>query len=311
MFDTVKLKASNVMIESHVHDSLVSIISNHYTNLDRVTGEIHSTYTFKTERIPFIKYYERSRTLTIQVSIPKFLYGNNIQLICAADIPRFFTELKDYLKSLFGVKIEDTEWKVTQHRIDVCWNFQVGEQVGEYISQLARCKLPNKNTVLYNHNQTVEFRNKSKAIVFYDKYVQCVANKEHPDIAKAAKGILRLEIRLSDADIRKYTSDFQAVKLLTYEFFQFIISRELPQCQDPIPSDQMLSLSWVQSNSDKLMDIEKLLGFQLLITVFGESVVRKLYQAATYGKRKKQLRDIGFQYVNQLEPLLIDDRFVA
>ncbi|MNW44701.1 hypothetical protein D3C74_219400 [compost metagenome] len=245
------------------------------------------------------------------MSIPKFLYGNNVQLICVADISCFFTELKEYLKSLFEVEIEDIAWKVTQHRIDVCWNFQVGDQVGEYIMQLAKSKLQHKNTVLYNHNQTVEFRNKSKAIVFYDKYVQCVADKEHPDIVETAKGILRLEIRPSDADIRKYTSDFLAVKLLTYEFFQYIISRELPQCQQPIPLDQMFSLSWLQSNSDKLMDIEKLLGFQFLITVLGESVVKELYQAATYSKRKKQLRDIDFQYSAQLKPLLIDERMVS
>ncbi|MNW58639.1 hypothetical protein D3C74_365170 [compost metagenome] len=52
---------------------------------------------------------------------------------------------------------------------------------------MAKLKLPYKNTVLYNQNQTVEFRNKSKAIVFYDKHKQCIKGKEDSDIVEAAK----------------------------------------------------------------------------------------------------------------------------
>ncbi|MNW44700.1 hypothetical protein D3C74_219390 [compost metagenome] len=40
MFDTVKLTASNVMIDSHVHDSLVNMVTKHNINLDKATGEV-------------------------------------------------------------------------------------------------------------------------------------------------------------------------------------------------------------------------------------------------------------------------------
>lgn len=57
---------------------------------DSNTGELYSTYRFKTERNPYIMYYESNRTLLIQLSIPKFMFGNNVRLINNSDLSDFF-----------------------------------------------------------------------------------------------------------------------------------------------------------------------------------------------------------------------------
>ncbi|SDD37627.1 hypothetical protein SAMN02799630_03605 [Paenibacillus sp. UNCCL117] len=96
-------------------------------------------------RIPFIKYNVGYHYLRLQLSIPKFLFGNNITLIKATDIDAFFTELQQEISHLLGIKIEDSQWKV--QRLDLSWNFNVGNKVQDYIKQISNQRASRMNTI--------------------------------------------------------------------------------------------------------------------------------------------------------------------
>ncbi|MCC8435254.1 hypothetical protein HP567_011930 [Brevibacillus sp. M2.1A] len=111
MFDSIKMKVSSVFIQPEIlrQYNLAS-----FTYRNQKTGVV-TTFQMQDEIIPYIKYQEASGTLTIQVSIPKLLYGNNVKAIEQSDIPIFFQLVQERLQQLFGIHISTNPcWKHTR-----------------------------------------------------------------------------------------------------------------------------------------------------------------------------------------------------
>lgn len=102
MFDTVRLKVRPVAIDLGILNHLTS---NAVTFLSKETGALSTSYTIYDELIPYIKYIESSQTLHIQVSIPKFLYGDNVTMLEEEDISLFFDRLQKRIHQLFHIHI--------------------------------------------------------------------------------------------------------------------------------------------------------------------------------------------------------------
>ncbi|WP_127490341.1 hypothetical protein [Paenibacillus ehimensis] len=93
MFDTIIMKTFPV------YPNLESVAAEKIAYLDKGT-----TYKIKDSQIPFIKYFDNSRTLVLQVSIPKFLYGNNVTLLQEKDIPSSSKGYMNACTSYFKLK---------------------------------------------------------------------------------------------------------------------------------------------------------------------------------------------------------------
>ncbi|MCY9593214.1 hypothetical protein PC41400_09100 [Paenibacillus chitinolyticus] len=102
MFDTIVMKASHVFIANEYWNNLKPVIK---TFLDEETGLCRRSFVLHDEKIPYITYQEWSQSLIVQVSIPKFLYGNNVRLLQENDIFLFFQCLHERLFELFGVPL--------------------------------------------------------------------------------------------------------------------------------------------------------------------------------------------------------------
>jgi hypothetical protein len=300
MFDTIILKVKPIPIDP-------AILNQHSSNLttfySEETGALNTSYTLKGEKLPYMKYIEGSQTLTVQVSMPKFLYGDNVTMLTEADIPLFFEQLQERLLQFFDVYIPHSEWIIS--RCDVCCNFQVGKKVSEYVRMLSRQQFAYKNTIAYNQEQTVEYRNKSSRIMFYDKYKQTRKEEESNEIIERSKGILRLEVRPSDNDLRRFSPTKKAVELLQKLFFDYTMERTLAQIEYPEEVSDM-DLSWLMENRENISKIETVLGFRLLQSMFDESVLRQLYTSSTYANRKNLPKKIAIPQGNCLDHLAIN-----
>ena len=85
--------------------------------------------------------------------------------------------------------------------------------------------LPWLTTFVYNQVETIVFGNKSKRIVFYDKYKECLASQCPVDDAANAKGVLRLEIKPADYEMKKYAASRKASVFLTFGFYEYVMNR--------------------------------------------------------------------------------------
>jgi hypothetical protein len=301
MFDTITMKASPVYIdESQLH----KFQDQSFTAYENNTAVLNTTYKIKDKQLPYIRYYEYSQTLLVDLSIPKFLYGNNVTLLKEKDIPIFFRKLNERLEQLFGIQVKKEEWQQVE-RLDYCWNFQLGDQVHTYLKQLSYMNMPYKKSYNHGHNETVGFANKSSEIIFYDKQQECKDHREPKEIIDHAREILRLEIRPSYDDLRKLSPQRKAIELLTKEAFKHFTEKALKQIKFP-STVEGLDYNWVKSQPFKISEFERVLAFRQMQAMFNDTELRGLYDTGTYDNRIKLSNKIQMPNSKQLSKLMID-----
>jgi hypothetical protein len=119
----------------------------------------------------------------IEVSLPRVLYGNNWRPI--PDIESATNALDELTAANSALPTLPPTIKMYVSRLDVCYNYAVGELLPYYIEALSRLDSPRRTTVRFNA-QTVEYRAKSAKSKFYDKFAECGD--------PGAQGLLRHEI---------------------------------------------------------------------------------------------------------------------
>ncbi len=135
---------------------------------------------------PYDLYGKGNNLLFIELSLPKLIYGCNHKMIVdwKKSIPRINNEI---LKAtgIPGLDITDG----ILYRLDICVNFQVGENVKDYVQALLKGHYPRRRTLPYQTTGVLFKTNKPGiSIAFYDKQFEC----SHSD----ASGILRAEISI-------------------------------------------------------------------------------------------------------------------
>lgn len=236
----------------------------------------------------YIRYNSSWNRLMVNCSIPKVLYGDNVTEINELDIQKFFKIVTDRIKEVFGVTVDKNEWQA--YRLDVCKNYKLDseQQLNQYINQLAKIKLPRKDTFLRN-NETVEFRNKSMKIHFYMKLRQLLKERiKDQDLLERAKNMLRFEIQLYRDGLKQYDKKRKAVDLLTTEFYETVMSEHIEIINAKLEaldnSEDLLSHD-LFSLGLTISKIEKIYAFLTFLDEFGESFVRNTYGQSYYNRR--------------------------
>jgi hypothetical protein len=125
--------------------------------------------------------YQGNSILTIELSLPKAVFGNNFTMI--RDLPAATATANQLLTRIPVLPPVDLAEGILI-RLDACYNHQVGALVPDYINALGTLDYPHRRTKLHR-NEGAEFRSKHATTKFYDKLQEA----GHPD----AKGILRQE----------------------------------------------------------------------------------------------------------------------
>lgn len=289
MFDTVTLIAFDININPNQLDGIIPVT---YINDD---GNFISKYSFTKERISY-KYNLQKMILEIQLSIPKMIYGTNTTMITETDIKDFWIKLHTLLKKHLSINVSKEQWKVK--RLDISYNFKV-DNVRAYIEEINKKTISKRDKITYNENETVIFKNKSSSICFYDKEKECINKKEQQSVIEQAKGVLRLEIRPATYNLRDYSRQRKAVDLITKAFFTYIIEKfkinELLKFQNKSNDIEIQKAL----NVMKVADIEKVLGFNMLVEIIGEKTLleKGYYKDGTF-RNRKELTDKYYKNVN-------------
>lgn len=301
MFDTIRMKTNVVIYPIVLPQDRTKIIDR----LIRETGELKSTYRIRDNEIHYICYSEASQLLVIEVSIPKFLFGHNVRMINESDIADFWTKLHERLYGLFQVEIDQASWIV--ERLDVCLNFNVGSQVGEYVTQIAKKRMPYCKSNLIGYNQTVEFKTgkNRRVVTFYDKEQDCIDKKQPQEVIEQAKGILRFEITASKYELRAYTESRKAIDLLTSYFFSHMINK--PKVQKLLEFPETITPTWdlkaLKELGNSIHQIETMIGFKALLDTNGEAGLKPLYNPQTFASRKRLAQTLNFPSAKRLADL--------
>lgn len=255
--------------------------------------------TLHDDVLTYIRYNPSWNRLIVNCSIPKVIYENNLQVVTELDINKFFKIVENRIQELFNKTVKKDEWQV--YRLDLCKNFKMdnAQQLNQYIRQLAKIKIARKDTFLRN-NETVEFRNKSIKIHFYDKQKQLKKERVNDDLLEQSKNILRFEVQLKKDGLRQYDNNKRkAVDLLNKEFYKQVMTEQLDlinakldelNMTENLLSEQLFDLGLTISK------IEKVYAFLTFIDQYGESFVRN-----TYGQNFYTRKNVVQEYHERLE----------
>lgn len=284
MFDTVTLLAFDIDINPNRLNGVIP-----FTYIDNDDGNYISKFSFTKERISY-KYNLQKRILQIELSIPKLIFGTNTKIMKESDIQDFWIKLHTTLLNHLDINVSKEKWKVK--RLDISYNFKV-DNVGTYMSEINKMTISKRTKITYNENETVIFKNKSSSICFYDKEKECINKKEQQNVIEQAKGVLRLEIRPAIYHLRHYAQSRKAVDLITKAFFTFIIEKfkidEFLTFQNE-PNDNEIHKAL---NDMKVADIEKVLGFKILVDRIGEKTLleKGYYKDGTFRNRRELVEE--------------------
>lgn len=160
--------------------------------------------------------------------------------------------------------------------------------MNEYISKLAKIKLPYRDTFLRN-NETIEFFNKSAKVHFYNKYKQLKKERiKDNELMEQAKNILRFEIQLKKDGIRQYDKNRKAVDLLTTEFYEQVMDEYLEIINtklEKVTDDLELSPE-IFNVGLTIAKIERVFSFMAFLDEFGEPFLKNIYDKSYYNRQK-------------------------
>jgi hypothetical protein len=133
-------------------------------------------------------------------SLPKMVYGNNYTMLPYTDMDLAASEAQKALANVPGIPWLDVCTGIL-HRVDLCYNHQVGDHVDTYIQGISQLSYPRMDRVGYSNsssrnrdgrNNGVVFRNRGRELKFYNKYRQ--------EQVPSAYGLLRQESSISGTD---------------------------------------------------------------------------------------------------------------
>lgn len=306
MFDKIKSKAI-VHIDLNKFEQLKNegaYIVDIKKNINADTGELTYSVSIFNHDIPYIRYYSSSQTMIIELSVPRYLFGDNVHMVKNSDdIDRFFDKLHNDLEELLDINLCRYDWTVG-NRFDVSYNLDIsgtGFLIDEWIIYLSQQSIPYKKnkTVHYENDEQitgVTFRANATShdkVHFYNKHAEVRQNKHYRDneeVIQRAENMLRIEVVTSPYERDKYSSSKQLSDFLTKEFFIYIMNKykinEIlhKKFEQDINSEE-LSYHWLKKNMS-ISKIETVLGY-IKIQNDLEELAKSLYTKSTYDNRVK------------------------
>lgn len=294
MFDTIKISMKDVRVNvSQVGWSRRQVISQ---------GEDEFEYCqlYEGNGAPRIRFSPRTQYLSVEVSLPVFMFGHNVKMISKADIPIALAKLHIYVAKVLNHSLDELplidKWHVC--RLDVCCNFQVGEIVKDYIRHASKISIPHYDKRIYNDYETVEWKSKSKVLILYFKEGEVIVKYKGQDklteLIELSKGILRVEVRLSSRDIYLISSSRKVGDILLAESaFEHIQKALFKLGLDKFKESVESIFGLLQAKGVSVSKAERLTKFLERIQQNGEEDTRQLYGVRNYRRYQQTLRELG------------------
>ena len=158
-------------------------------NIERYLNNVQDTYisksgeVLKKGKLGNMKVKTNGGGILIEGSLAKFYFNNNLETLTLSQSKEAIEKLSDSLHT-------DTS-KANVYRVDFATNFIVTEPPKNYYPCLIETPRMNRKPQGYS----LYFENKTRALVFYDKYNEAVAKKMMIPEHFRHKNILRYELR--------------------------------------------------------------------------------------------------------------------
>ncbi len=153
----------------------------------------------KGSHLPRLTWTHQERTgasyLSSEVSLPKFYFGNNVQMLNPEQLKTSLSDVQDYVESITELPFDVPSAKLG--RVDYGYNIQLKDeyQVKAYLRSFNRLSLAKYKRVSID-DETITMKSKSREICIYSKFQETYKQKDLTnEVLERASGILRFEPR--------------------------------------------------------------------------------------------------------------------
>lgn len=213
MLDTIKIFTKEYKLND----------TNKFITIKKIINEFKTEYIYKHYYNNKLSTIDISNdTLFYSVSIPKLLYKTNLFAITEDDyeltVEKIITEINNAGISLPNNNLNDFEIS----RVDFCKNIEVIKHPKEYLEYLTGFQYPWATKTKY-FNETLLFHNKSRELVFYNKFKEFKAKEKDQNLRikfySYPENILRIESRLKNKRVIKevFKRDLKIIDLFNYQ----------------------------------------------------------------------------------------------
>ncbi len=153
----------------------------------------------KGSNLPRLTWTHQERTggswLSSEVSLPKFHFGNNVEMLNPEQLKTSLSDVQDYVETTTELPFDVPSAKLG--RVDFGYNFQMEDErvVKAYLRSFNGLFLARYKRVAID-DETVTMKSKSREVCIYSKFQETFKQKDVSDeLLQQASGILRFEPR--------------------------------------------------------------------------------------------------------------------
>lgn len=130
---------------------------------------------------------KNNQEMTFELSLPKYAFGNNVQMLYRSELPFVIDNLYIELIEKFAYFPLVESWEI--QRVDYCynWKFETNEKMTEILNLLRLLDYPRKQKYLYD--TSLMFKGKTYSVKFYQKNPEFIKHDYPALIKKAESGV--------------------------------------------------------------------------------------------------------------------------
>jgi len=276
MYDTVKLSYSLL-------DNIVPKDTEVFNNLVNITEsiDVHTQSNWITGKVKNMVIRRNANSITVQGSLPKYQYGNNLQTLQRADTGLIIEELSDLIRTdLSKARLQSVDFStniITEHKPQYYYRF---------LGHLTRFYRHSDNSSLY-YNQGC------KKLLFYDKIKDAKAKQMPIPKQYQNKNVLRYEMRLLKQVKKFFKRDVLANDLINKQLYNYLLDKWYEYYKEIEKQKSKINIMSNQITSPKDFDKQLLiglvqsLGYSHIDDVIEQMKTMKVFNQKEYYSRLK------------------------
>lgn len=214
MIDTVKLKIPiddvayeeiskwcDVHIGIRKNDTAGNITKYFITKANIELGSHHREWLI---RVPQQFTEHGDNHITLELSVPKYVYGHNVRMLSVADFHKAMVNINKELFEQRKISSPLEDWEIL--RLDICYNWKLSseEDLDKALKIIQNLNYPRKQK--FEYGTSVMFKGSAYTVKFYTKYPEFMAHDYKyfikynydnlEEIMELAKRVLRFEVTI-------------------------------------------------------------------------------------------------------------------
>lgn len=249
-----------------------------------------------------ISYRKEFGYLCVRISLPKMIYGTNVETFYGSDVDKAISKVNSIL---LGEQIyaDFSDFKIFQMELSHNYVCHSKSEKLRYLNTFKSRRLSRKSNRAYPTSMV--YKNKSSRLTIYDKAAEMRIHSNKP-ITDETENILRVEYKLNKTALKHYSKDLSVSHVLHDTDLQMVYLNEHSKAdifQKTLSYPQFFNVLGNFIADKKEREKDKILNFYQYINENGESSAKEAYSPYLFKKYISIMKVNGYSPIYSYAPV--------